>query len=77
MESKGTTKAKKEAPMTSQTLSSKTFGEFSRYRLDAFQTRFGTVEYFVLDAERIDALTGLPAVIRQAATAEEATAGLR
>lgn len=58
-------------------LSSKTFGEFNRYRLDTFRTRFGTLGYFVADAERIDPATGRPAIIRQSDTAEAAVAGLR
>jgi hypothetical protein len=56
-------------------LRSRCFGPFSRYRLDDFRTRFGTVEYIVTDAERPDE-TGRPSVIRQAATETEAVSGL-
>ena len=56
-------------------LRSRCFGPFSRYRLDEFRTRFGAVEFFVLDAERPDE-SGRPSVIRQAATEAEAVAGL-
>lgn len=30
---------------------SKPFGEFSRFRIDTFQTRFNTVVYFLVDVE--------------------------
>lgn len=62
--------------MPPRTLSRRFFGEFSRYRLDAFQTRFGTVEWMVFDAEVTDPVTGGPACIRQANSMEEAKAGL-
>jgi hypothetical protein len=58
-----------------RTLSSVVFGECSRFRLDEFRTRFGTTEWFVMDAERPDTM-GFPSVIRQAATRAEALAGL-
>ena len=57
-------------------LSSRLFGEFSRYKLDKCRTRFGTVVYMVSDAETPDPITGLPQIIRQAATEEEAIKGL-
>lgn len=52
------------------------FGEFGRYSVAPVWTRFDTVEWFVWDAERIDEVTGGPAVIRQAETREMAMAGL-
>lgn len=57
-------------------LARETFGEFSRYRLDTFRDRFGSTVFFVADAERLDDL-GLPAIIRQCATRNEALAGLK
>jgi len=65
--------------MTSTTfsiLASRTFGDFSRYNLDVCQGRDGKVTYIVTDAEVIDPVTDLPAIIRQADTEEEAIAGL-
>jgi hypothetical protein len=57
--------------------SSKTlFGPCSRYALYAVHTRGDAVQWFVADAESVDAETGLPSIIRQAATAEQAVAGL-
>lgn len=58
------------------TIDSKVFGEVSRFRVEAFRTRFNTVTFFVTDAEAIDPETGLPAVIRQKDTLAEAVAGL-
>lgn len=40
-------------------------GAFSRFRLEEFQTRFGTVEWFLYDAETIDPETGLMTVVMQ------------
>ena len=57
-------------------LSSILFGDFSRYKLVEFQTRFGDVEWQVSDAETVDELTGMPAIIRQCDTREEAIQGL-
>lgn len=51
------------------------FGGDSRYAIAPVHTRFDEVEWFVWDAERLDA-TGRPEVIRQAATKEEALSGL-
>ena len=45
-------------------LSRDTFGPFSRYALDTCRTRFGTIEYFIADAEVTDDLD-LPAVFVQ------------
>ena len=53
-----------------------TFGEFSRYKLTSMVSRFGNMVWFVADATKIDALTGLPEIIRQADTKQEAIAGL-
>ena len=52
-----------------------TFGDLSRYAIAAVHTRFDAVEWFVWDAERMDDL-GMPSVIRQAASFEDAVAGL-
>ena len=57
-------------------VSSRTFGEFSRYRLDVMRSRFGTLTYLVADAERLDPVTGGPAIIRQADSEAEAVSGL-
>jgi hypothetical protein len=57
-------------------LRSRCFGPFSRYRVDEFLTRFGSVEFVVTDADRPDAATGLPGVIRQEPTLARATEGL-
>ena len=51
------------------------FGEFNRYRLTEFRSRFGETIWFVDDAEQIDK-QGLPKNIRQTATREDAVAGL-
>ncbi len=55
---------------------SETFGAFGRYRVFAVHTRFDAVQWFVKDAECIDELTELPAVIRKADTKAEAMKGL-
>ena len=55
------------ASAKSSRLASRTFGDFNRYRLDTVLTRFGSIEFFVMDAEAIDAL-GLPSVVGQAET---------
>lgn len=52
------------------------FGADSRYAVGAVHTRFDAVEWFVWDAETPDTITGHAGVIRQAATKEEALAGL-
>lgn len=52
------------------------FGENSRYALYAVHTRFDFVEWMVSDAERMDELTGLPSIIRQTQSKEEAIKGL-
>lgn len=62
--------------MSFQILDRRLFGPFSRYRLDKCRDRFGNIVYLVADAERLDELTGLPAIIRQKSTEEEAIAGL-
>lgn len=61
---------------THTTLKREYFGEFGRYCLTTLRTRFGTTAFHVTDAERIDPVTDLPAVIRQADTREEALRGL-
>ena len=52
------------------------FGPFCRYAVYAIHTRFDYIEWIVTDAEKIDELTNLPAIIRQAKTKEEAMKGL-
>ena len=49
----------------------KLFGEHSRYAVAPIHTRFDAVEWFVWDAEIINS-DGLPEIIRQAATEQEA-----
>ncbi len=56
-------------------LGSCTFGEFSRYELQAFRSRSGGITYFVVDAESTDE-AGLLAVVRQNDDAESAVSGL-
>jgi len=51
------------------------FGEFSRYALYAVHTRGPSVQWFVADAESADE-SGLPRIIRQAESPEDAIAGL-
>ena len=51
------------------------FGGYSRYAIAPVHTRFDAVEWFVWDAERLDA-TGRPEIIRQAPTKEAALIGL-
>lgn len=61
-----------------------TFGPFSRYQLHFHESKRQGVEsqWFVLDAEAVDGMTitadgvSAPAVIRQAATIQEAIEGL-
>lgn len=51
------------------------FGDCSRYAVAAIHTRFEAVEWFVWDAEQLDA-HGFPEVIRQEPTLDEALKGL-
>ena len=68
---------RKEAFMaTFTTLSREVFGVFSRYCVTSHRTRFGEIVWHVADAERICELTGLPEIIRQASSREEAVKGL-
>jgi len=53
-----------------------TFGELSRYSVAPVHTRFDAVEWFVWDADWVDAITGCPSIIRQKATFSEAVHGL-
>lgn len=41
------------------------FGDCSRYAVAPVHTRFDAVQWFVWDADNMDALTGKPSVIRQ------------
>ena len=52
------------------------FGDCSRYAVAPVHTRFDAVQWFVWDAEITCPDTGLPEVIRQAATLAEALAGI-
>ena len=52
------------------------FGEFSRFALFAVHTRFESVQWFVADGESLDK-AGLARIVRQAATPEQAVAGLQ
>jgi hypothetical protein len=54
------------------------FGEFSRYQLVWHESHRGEEfsMWLVLDAERPDELTGMPGIIRQAATVADAVEGL-
>lgn len=52
------------------------FGDCSRYAIAPVHTRFGAVQWFVWDAELTCRKTGLPEVIRQTATLEEALQGI-
>ena len=68
-----------EAPMATTTfavLDTRSFGPFSRFRLDTVRSRFGALHFMVFDAERIDPVTDRPACIRQADTEAEAVEGL-
>jgi hypothetical protein len=51
-------------------------GPFNRYCTYPVHTRFDAVVWFTLDAEAPDDYTGLPTVIRQAATKADAMTGL-
>ena len=53
-----------------------TFGAYRRYEAQRVRTRFGADAFFVTDAERVDDVTGGPAVVRQGATLAEVVAGL-
>lgn len=52
------------------------FGEYNRYAVGPVHTRFEAIEWMVWDADETDPVTLGPAVIRQAATEDEAVAGL-
>lgn len=52
------------------------FGDFSRFRAREFSTRFGTVVWFVTDAESVDEATGLLEVVAQADSLEAAQAAV-
>lgn len=52
-----------------------TFGNFSRYAVAAVHTRFGSLEWFVWDAQ-FPSSTGETVVIRQKPTFVEAVEGL-
>jgi hypothetical protein len=51
-------------------------GENSRFATFAVHTRFDAVQWFTADALRPDDKTGLPEIVRQSATFEEALHGL-
>ncbi len=52
------------------------FGENSRYAIAPVHTRTGEIQWFVWDAEKLDEVTGTPAVIRQENTLEDSMRGL-
>jgi len=52
-------------------LSKKLFGEANRFALYSSIDRFGGRYFIIEDAERVDELTGLPAVIFQSADEAE------
>lgn len=52
------------------------FGPYSRYAVAPVYTRFDAIEWFVWDAEDPCDIDGLPSVMRQASTLEEALRGL-
>jgi len=65
------------ATMRGQLASRKVFfGEASRFALYAVHTRFDAVMWFVADAEILDELTGLPAIVRQEWDVAKAIVGL-
>lgn len=51
------------------------FGGYSRYAVAPVHTRFDAVQWFVWDAEAVDG-NGMPSVIRQEATLQDALRGL-
>jgi hypothetical protein len=57
-----------------RTLSSSSFGPFNRFRLFEFMGRFGEIGWLVADAETPCPVTGLPDIVVQAETREEAIA---
>ena len=63
---------------TNNLVNGSTFGPFSRYKLHLHESHRGQEFscWMVLDAENPDELTGMPGVIRQAATIQEAVKGL-
>ena len=61
---------------TPHTVASILFGSYKRYKLSAFATRFGYIEFHVLDADVLDETTGKPAIIRQSTNIRKAVAGL-
>lgn len=52
------------------------FGQYDRYAVAPVHTRFDAVQWFVWDALHPNSDENRPEVIRQAATREEALAGL-
>ena len=51
------------------------FGDCSRYAVAPVHTRFDAVQWFVWDADNMDALTGKPSIIRQADSLADAMLG--
>lgn len=49
-----------------------TFGELSRYAIYAVHTRFDNVQWFVADSSREDPKTGLPEIVSQSDSFDEA-----
>lgn len=52
------------------------FGDNKRYAVAPLHTRFDAIEWFVWDANVYADETGMPEVIRQCSTLEEAISGL-
>lgn len=57
----------------SYTIRDEFFGDFNRFRLQTFRTRFATVTYFVHDAEQMDEYD-MPKVVAQSDNREAAIA---
>lgn len=53
------------------------FGDRGRMEMYATHSRFGILEWLVVDHERLDELTELPAIVEQAPSLQEAIAGVR
>lgn len=64
----------KELPMKFRTLSSELFGPWKRFKLDHVLDRFGTERFMVADANVVDTVTGLPDLVVDEATRDEAIA---
>lgn len=52
------------------------FGEYGRYSAFAIHTRFDSVQWLVADAESPEPRTGIPSIVRQCETFEDAVRDL-